>query len=166
MSDGDLRAIISYIQALPAVENEVRGRELSFVTRNTTGLFESSRQVAGFIPAIDKKYEDPYGRYLVDHVARCGSCHNTPSTLLVAEKYLLGGALVKTEKGDKAAPAIDQDDDGGIGRWSKEDIVAYLKTGYTPDNRLIDPAYCPTNFYANASDEDLTLIAKYLKSVK
>jgi mono/diheme cytochrome c family protein len=166
MSDGDIRAIISYLQAVPAVEHEVSGRSLSFITRNTTGFFQSGRQVAGFIPAIDKKYEDQYGRYLVDHVARCTSCHNTPSSLLVGEKYLLGGALVKTGKGEKAAPAIDQEDDGGIGRWSKEDIVSYLKTGYTPDRRLVDPTYCPTNFYANAGDEDLNLIAKYLKSVK
>jgi len=164
-SDADLTAIISYLRVLPAVENEVDRRNVSFLTRNTTGFFIGTFDVRGYVPAVDPRSDQQYGRYLMDHVARCTSCHNSPGSILSSEGYLTGGASIRTESGDKVAPDITASALYGIGEWNEDDIVNYLKTGKTPDHKQVDPAYCPVNFYRNASERDLRALARFLKTV-
>lgn len=164
MSDEDLLSVLGYLRTLPAVEKEVSRRDVSVIDRNTTGLFEAAREVQGFVPRVSSRHELEYGKYLVDHVARCGSCHNSVDTLLTSEVYLGGSAVIRTEAGEKTAPGITGSTVFGIGSWSEEQIVHYLRTGVTPDNKRSDPAFCPTNFYRNASNEDLLAIARYLRT--
>lgn len=164
MSDPDLLAVIGYLRSVPPVQRESERRELSFVDRNVTGFFDVERDVAGYVPDIERRYENEYGRYLVDHQARCGVCHNTAATLLSEEVYLGGGAVVKRGASEKQSPAITGSVSAGIGGWSEQEIVHYLKSGETKDGRIVDRTYCPINFYARAPDEDLVAIARYLKS--
>ncbi|MCO6432016.1 MAG: hypothetical protein J5J00_14245 [Deltaproteobacteria bacterium] len=165
LSDNDLLAIIAFLKFQPPVANEVEKREVGFIERNTAGFLESTFEVTGFVPEIEKSYPVEYGKYLLDHVARCGSCHNTPATLITDEAYLSGGALIKIESGEKIAPNITTSNDAGIGSWSEDDIVHYLQSGETPEGRVSDAKFCPVDFYRNASPEDLVSIAKYLKTV-
>lgn len=165
LSDSDIFAIVSYLKNLPPVENEVDRRSVSFVERNTVGVMEADREVSGHVPDIDKSYQLEYGEYIVNQVARCGSCHNTPPTLFDSEKYLSGGNIIKNEFGEKLAPNITTSEDLGIGSWSEDEIVEYLQTGVGPGNRESDSNFCPTGFYRNGLPEDLISVAKYLKSV-
>ena len=165
ISDDDALAIISYLKNIPAVEKEVEHRSVSILEENTTGFFDSVRSVKGYVPEIDKSYQIEFGQYLVDHVARCGSCHNTPATIFSAELYLAGGATIKTAGGEKVAPNITQSDTNGIATWSEDQIVTYLQTGNMPGGRSVDHDYCPVDFYKNALPEDLVSLAKYLKSI-
>lgn len=164
ISDNDLISIIAYIQSLPPIDNEVSRRELSFYQRNTTGMFEKRRTVEGYVPDFDPRHAVQYGQYLVDHVARCASCHSSPATLLTSSVYL-GGGEIQTERGKKAAPNLTGALNYGLGAWDEKDIVGYLRTGNRPDGSSVDPAFCPVGFYRNASETDLFAIAKYLKSL-
>ncbi len=56
LSDNDIFAITAYLKGLPPVENNVDGRSINFVERNTAGFFEVDREVAGHVPEIDKSY--------------------------------------------------------------------------------------------------------------
>jgi mono/diheme cytochrome c family protein len=165
MADEDLLSIVAYLKSLPPVVNQVERRSVSALERNTTGLMESRYAVQGYVPVIDSRYALEYGKYLVDHVARCGLCHNQRGGMLSSFKYLGGGELVRAENGEKLAPAIGGAAADGLGSWSENEIVHYLQSGETPEHNISDPAYCPVGFYANADERDLRAIAKYLKSV-
>ncbi len=164
LADNDALAIVAYLKTLPPVDGTVERRTLSTLDKNTTGLFLSRPSDVGYVPQLDPKFEVQYGGYLVDHVARCIQCHNSPSTMLTAEEYLAGGATIRTEKGSKLAPGIGSSETEGIGAWSESDVVTYLKTGRSPQGQKSDPDFCPTKFYRLADERDLNAIAKYLKS--
>jgi len=165
MSDTDTYAITAYLGTLPPIKNEVERRELGFVTRNTTGFLESWREVKGHVPDIAKRYPIARGKYLVDNVARCGSCHNSPEGIFGASDYLAGGRIIKNDSGEKTAPAINNAISSGLGGWSKEDIAEYLMTGTNPSGETMDPNFCPWEFYQNSNKDDLFDIAEYLKTV-
>jgi hypothetical protein len=166
MSDADLFAVVAYLKTLPPVAHTVKRRQLDFYDRNVTGFFDGTRSVRGHVPEIDRRFAAAYGQYLTDHVARCGSCHNTPAGVFSAEGYLSGGGEVSTAKGTKIAPGITGSEHDGIGGWSEAEIVRYLKSGRTPDGKLIDSDYCPVGFYALADDGDLGELARFIKSVR
>ncbi|MCB0340263.1 MAG: hypothetical protein KDD53_11695, partial [Bdellovibrionales bacterium] len=95
MSDQDLLAIASYLLNIPGVENEVQIREIGFIEKNTASIFSASaKDVGGFVPAIRQKDQVAFGKYLTDHVARCGSCHSRPGNIFLDEDYLGGGRSV------------------------------------------------------------------------
>ena len=165
ISDDDALAIISYLKNIAPVENDVGRRSLSVIDRNTSGFFESDKEVKGYVPDLDKSYQLEYGQYLVDHVARCTACHNTPATVLDDEVYLAGGAGIKNSKGEKISPNITQSQTAGIGSWSEEEIAEYLRSGNEPGGKEVDSDFCPVQFYKNALPEDIISIAKYLKSL-
>ena len=161
MSDQDMAALYAYLTSLPARETEVTRRSVSFVDRNTTGFFHGSREVVGYVPPPARGDEIEYGRYLTDQVAHCGACHSSRGGLLSSAGYLKGGDAVKTEIGERVAPAIDAQ---GAGSWSLDELVSYLRTGQTPDNRISSFDYCPVQFYRNAPEAELRAVAAYLKT--
>ncbi len=164
MADTDLLAMVAYLTTLPAVENRVERRELGFVSRNTTGFFQGRHDVGGYVPKVDPKHELPYGKYLVDNVARCSYCHSSPASVLSSEGYLQGGHTMQFEGGEKLIPSITNSSAHGIGNWTESEIVTYLKSGDTPDHRRISAEFCPVGFYKMAAERELLAIAKYLKS--
>ncbi len=165
MADEDVLSIISYLRTLPAVSNAVEKREVGFVSKNTTGLFDKRREVRGFIARVSEKETLEHGKYLVDHVARCGSCHNSSTAIFGSEKYLGGGRAIRRDSGEKVAPALNFADYLRGASWTENDILNYLKTGVTPNQVTVDPHFCPVEFYKRAAEGDLTAMAKYLKSL-
>ncbi len=165
MSDEDLFSILTYIRVQPPVEKEIERRSISFLDRNTTGFWEVTRDLKGFVPEIEKRHSFEYGEYLVDNVARCGFCHNRPGEVLSAAEYLGGGRAVNGPKGEKVAPAINGAKFNGAKGWTEEDIVQYLRTGATPFRRTADPSYCPIAYYRNVAEDDLHIVARYLKKL-
>jgi len=157
MSDTDAFSIAAYVSSVPPVPNEVPRRSISLLGRYTRGLFDKQREVTGHIPAIPKRFKVEYGKYLVDHVARCTYCHNSPGGIFSAGDYLRGGAWIRSGELERRAPGI-----ASLQDWSEEALVHYLKTSELPDESVSDPEFCPTSFYANAGDEALNAVAAYL----
>jgi len=165
MSDEDLLSIVGYLRTLPPYENEVSRRYVSFISRNTTGFWKARKKVNGYVPSVPTRERTAYGAYLVDHVAQCGLCHNSPSTLFSGEGYLAGGKRIVRDDEEKSAPPLDGSAGSAIASWSEGDIVQYLKTGLTPSKKQVDSRFCPYNFYRNAPDTELGAVAAYLKTV-
>lgn len=165
MSDKDILAIIAYLGTLPPVEGRYERRSLSFLDRNITGFSQSWRAYDNFVPRIRRSEPVAYGRYLVDHVAQCDSCHASPEGWFSSGEYLQGGRIQQGPTGERYVPGISNAEIDGIGNWSKDDIVMYLQSGRTPDGRTIDGEYCPVPFYARAKQSDIDAIAQYLKSL-
>ncbi|WP_347170893.1 cytochrome c [Pseudomonas salmasensis] len=108
------------------------------------------------------------GAYIVQGPGHCGSCH-TPRGLAFNEKALdesgapfLAGALLD----GWYAPSLRQDHNTGLGRWSEEQIVQFLKTGRNQHAVVYGSM---TEAFNNSTqfmqDDDLAAIARYLKSL-
>ena len=117
-----------------------------------------------FQPAPDEGELWNRGAYLVNGLTHCSSCH-TPRNFLMAEdksKDLAGGYV-----GPWLAPNITSDQTSGIGGWTTEELVRYLKTGRAHGKaQAAGPmAEAVDNSLAFLTEEDLNAIAVYLKTV-
>jgi cytochrome c553 len=166
ISEDDMVSIVTYLRTMPAEKTKIESRSLSSYDLNVTGFFDSWKVVENYVPSISKTNKRAYGRYLVNHLANCASCHSTPETLLSSPKYLEGGKIIRKNNKEKKAPNISNANSKGIGKWSESDIVKYLKTGVTLKDKQISSGLCPIEFYQNADEADLMAIAHYLKSVR
>lgn len=165
MSDEDALSVVSYIKLLDPIEHQVERRDDSALERSDPSFWIDQHNHLGYVPEINKRHSVAYGRYLVDHVARCQNCHNSEAGLISDEGYLEGGKTVRSDLGEVVAPGLTGSYTSGLGAWSEQDIVRYLRTGVTLNRKQISSAYCPTNFYRNASETDLLSIARFLKSL-
>jgi mono/diheme cytochrome c family protein len=165
LADSDVAAITVYLRSLAASENEVASRRLSFLDRNTTGLFDTRIQVRGVIPSLSPAFKAEFGQYLTDHVARCGSCHSKPGGIFSSEEYLAGGQEISFDGEEKLAPNITSSTSAGIGSWSEQALREFLQSGRTPTGREVDGRFCPVQFYARAPQAHIEAVVAYLRSV-
>jgi len=116
-----------------------------------------------FKPDPQKSAEWNRGAFLVDGPAHCTACH-TPKTFLGGDdtsEYLRGSALQGW-----FAPDITNGQRTGLGRWSSDDIVAYLKSGHNRITAATGPMAEEISLStSHMHDGDLKAIATYLKSL-
>lgn len=161
----DILAIRAHLATLTPLSNPPRAAELRFpfnwrfVMRGWNWLFLTP----GFLmPDQMKSAEWNRGRYLVEGVAHCGSCH-TPKTFFGADKRgakFAGGVVQGT-----SAPPLDATEQG-LKSWSAEDITAYLQNGRNGKKqagRLMSEVVM--NSTSKMSEGDVRAIAVYLKDL-
>jgi len=122
----------------------------------------SSTQV--FAPDPQQSAEWNRGAYLVQGAAHCGSCHTPRGFLMQEEKSrALSGARVEPWY----APNITSDPASGIGSWTKEELVEYLRTGRLPGKAQAAGSMgeAVEHSFQYLAAADLGAIATYLKSV-
>ena len=131
MTDSDIAALYDYfMKEVQPVDTPSEKTQLAFpfnIRASMIGwnlLFHSD---ARFKPDASKSAEVNRGDYLVNALAHCDTCHTPRNFLMGADngKPLGGGSL-----GSWYAPNISSDKVSGIGAWSNEEIVAYLRTGH------------------------------------
>jgi len=166
MSRDDVIAIRAYLNTVPPVHTEYMRTALPFPLDIRTGMQawnELYFEEGEFRPDPQKSAEWNRGAYLVQGPSHCGACH-TPKTTLGGDKtseYLHGSYLQGW-----FAPDITSDERRGIGRWSVDDIVAYLKTGHNRISAATGPMGEEVTLSSSQmSHDDLKAIATYLKSV-
>jgi mono/diheme cytochrome c family protein len=166
MTRQDALAIRAYLQTVNPVPDKVEPNLLPFPfnIRSTLMIWNDINFTPGRLrPDSSKSAQWNRGRYLVDALGHCGTCH-TPKTIMGADKdsaYLQGGAL-----SGWFAPNITADSHKGIGRWSVDELVSYLKTGANPDAVATgDMSEEIVHSSSNMTDDDVMAIAVYLKSL-
>jgi len=125
---------------------------------------EDYKAAAGADPVISR------GAYLVEGLGHCGACH-TPRALTMQEKSLsatdgstflsgsapLEGWIAKSLRGDHK---------DGLGSWSEEQLVQFLKTGRSDRSAVFGGmSDVVVHSMQYMSQDDLTAIARYLKSL-
>ncbi len=161
----DASALWAYLRTLEPVHNEVQSNQLMFpfnVRRPATSTWD----LINFKPGVfepDPAKSDVWNRgaYLVEGLGHCGTCH-TPKNITGGDRgrEALQGALLQ----GWYAPDLTGDTRTGIGSWSKEDIVRYLKTGANSFDIASGPmAEAVENSTSYMTDADLLAIATYLK---
>jgi alcohol dehydrogenase (quinone), cytochrome c subunit len=128
-------------------------------------LFTTS---GSYVAKADHDAEWNRGAYLVQGLGHCGACH-TPRGFAWQEKALDDSSpdyLSGAELDAWYAPDLRGDARTGLGGWSKDEIVDFLKHGHnrtgTAFGSMIDVVNNSTPYL---SDSDINAIAVYLKSL-
>ena len=166
MTREDVAAMHAYLSTIQPVHNEVQSNQLPFPFNMRWGMnvwdwafFNSGT----YTPDNSKSAEWNRGAYLVQGPGHCTACH-TPKNFAGSDKsgqYLQGANLQ-----DWFAPDITNDNRRGLGRWSVEDVVKYLKTGHNAISGATGPMSEEVALASSGmTDADLKAIAMYLKSL-
>jgi mono/diheme cytochrome c family protein len=119
---------------------------------------------------VDPKHDAAWNRgaYLVQGAGHCGACH-TPRGMFFNEhgydedhaQFLMGAPL-----DNWSASNLRSDVNSGLGRWSHQDVVGFLKNGHngfgTAFGTMTDVINYSTQYL---SDADIESIATYLESL-
>ncbi|MDF3198241.1 cytochrome c [Pseudomonas sp. 1912-s] len=125
---------------------------------------EDYKAQAGADPVISR------GAYLVEGLGHCGACH-TPRALTMQEKSLSasdGSAFLSGSAPLEGwiAKSLRGDHKDGLGSWSEEQLVQFLKTGRSDRSAVFGGmSDVVVHSMQYMSEEDLTAIARYLKSL-
>jgi len=164
MNKEDVQALRAYLNTLAPVRHEVHSNQLPFPfnIRASMRVWDALYVKPGvYQPDSRKSPSWNRGAYLVTGPGHCGACH-TPKTPLGAD--VIGRPLQGYSIQGWFAPDITNDSRRGLGDWSPQDIVEYLKNGH---NRFAGAAGPMGDEVANGSshlsDADLLAMAEYLK---
>jgi alcohol dehydrogenase (quinone), cytochrome c subunit len=177
MSDDDIAALYDYFMhgVAPVSSTEhANGIPWPFSIRWPLAIWRKLFAPSPAAPAFNaSRYADPMvarGAYLVEGPGHCGSCH-TPRAVTLQEKalddsssaFLAGGQRI----GGWAAVNLRGNPADGLGNWSKDDIVATLRTARNPQQAVVgapmNEVVVHSTQYLN--DGDLQAIAAYLKTL-
>ncbi|PZP36540.1 MAG: alcohol dehydrogenase [Roseateles depolymerans] len=167
LSRDDVLAIKAYLFSLPAVKQRTPEPELGFPFNQRWGMafwnavfldqqrFETDTRR----PAAWNR-----GAYLANSLAHCAECH-TPRNLGFAldhARELAGSSLEGW-----AAPNITSDRQSGIGAWSDQDLVNYLRTGHAAGRGTAGGPMgeAVANSLQYLSPDDVHAMVTYLRSV-
>lgn len=127
-------------------------------------------EVADFKPAQGMDPVVARGAYLVEGLGHCGACH-TPRGIAMQEKalsdadgkdFLAGSAPLE----GWVAKSLRNDHKEGIARWDEAQLVEFLKTGRSDDMAVFGGmTQVVEHSLQYMSDEDLTAIVRYLKTL-
>ena len=128
MTDEDIKSLHAYLQTVPAVEREPEAEtnldfpfniRLSMIVWNTMNLDENH-------PREELDDQATRGRYIVDNLAHCGTCHTPRNDMMGSDyEHYLGGGQLRSWY----APNITSDSTAGIGAWSNNELADYFKNG-------------------------------------
>ena len=138
----------------------------------TLSIVIASRQNLKFdapYPAITSSKDSAVlakGKYLVFSSAHCADCHSAAGTDSMVnagmEVPLSGGRIFVLPIGTIHVPNITSDVQTGIGHLKDEEIARSLRNGVGYDGRAIVD-FMP---FHNTSDEDLTAIISYIRTLQ
>jgi mono/diheme cytochrome c family protein len=162
----DVLAIKAYLFTLQPVHATREPSKMAFPFNIRTGLLawnEAFFHEGTFQPDPGKSDEVNRGAYLVQGLGHCGECHN-------GHGILGNGNIAKPLQGapiqDWYAPNLTSDVHEGIGRYSDDQLVSYLKTGQATGVGIAQGPMSETihDSLSKLTDADLHAIVAYLKS--
>lgn len=111
------------------------------------------------------------GKYLVEHVTACTTCHGQRDFTRYAAPVKgtpgEGGECHGAEAGFPGTvciPNITPHDEAGIGRWSDGEILRAIREGVDRDGEVLFPMM-PYESYRSVSDGDAQAIVAYLRTL-
>ncbi|HWB51587.1 MAG TPA: cytochrome c [Stellaceae bacterium] len=164
VSRGDVLAIRAYLTTVPAVHNPVTSDQLPFPLNQRADMAVWNKlyfHSGEYRPVAGKSAVWNRGGYLVEGLMHCGACHTPKNTAGgdYLDRPLKGYALQGW-----FAPDISGDTRRGIGSWSADDLVTYLKTGHNRFAAATGPmADVVAKSSSKLTDADLRDVATYLK---
>ena len=175
VSDSDMQALYAYF--MKGVEPVAQENKDSDIPWPLSMRWPLAAWRWMFAPAVEEHQAqaavDPVisrGAYLVEGLGHCGACH-TPRALTMQEKALSaadGGAFLSGSAPLEGwiAKSLRGDHKDGLGSWSEEQLVQFLKTGRSDRSAVFGGmSDVVVHSMQYMSQDDLTAIARYLKSL-
>ena len=135
MTHQDMQALYAYLMTLPASSRVIPPHNLHwpFSSRSMMWYWKAHRFTPGeFSTNPENSTQWNRGAYLADALGHCGECH-TPRDYLGAphrDRYLAGTC---TGPDEEQVPNITPDRNTGIGNWTYDQLITFLRTGKRPD---------------------------------
>jgi mono/diheme cytochrome c family protein len=169
MTRQDMQALYAYLLTLPASSRERRPHDVQwpFSLRSMIPQWKSGRFTPGAYHADpEKSAQWNRGAYLANALGHCSECH-TPRDFLGAprrDRYLAGTC---TGPDDRVVPNITADRKTGIGNWTYEQLLTFLRTGKKPDGVFTSSLMAEVlgTSCMRLNEYDLHSLAIYLQSV-
>jgi len=163
----DIYDVIAYLRSIPAIENEVPPAQPDFPF---SLILKTIPQKANFTQRPDTSNKLAYGKYLVT-AATCIDCH-TPfeKGKLVFEKAFSGGRQFPLPSGTLTSPNITPHETG-IGNMTEEAFIERFRQYSDSTGKHLPVApdeyntIMPWTMYAGMTDQDLSTIYTYLRSL-
>jgi len=165
----DLYSIVAYLRSIKPVENEIPKRHLDFPMNFLVKTIPLSNYNPG--SPIDKSDTVAYGEYLTT-IASCSGCHTRlDKGEPIKGMEFAGGMEFDLPAGVVRSANITPDAETGIGKWTREQFIAYFKA-FAPDSMRNIPVaenqyntVMPMTSFAGMTDGDLGAIYAYLKTL-
>jgi mono/diheme cytochrome c family protein len=158
-SDEDLTAIISYLRSQKPVRNEVPKNKLNVLGKIVKAFMVKPVGPNGEVPkSVPGDTTAAYGKYLALSVSECSGCHT---------KRSLAGAYTGEPFGGGnniegfVTPNLTPDSTGRIFNWSKQNFIGRFRMG-----KLHPQSPMPWNSFKEMTDEELTAVYNYLRTLK
>jgi mono/diheme cytochrome c family protein len=156
LTASDMSALIAYCSQLPAIDRTFPEPRVGPLARVLTDLDQIPLLPAEFIDhtkpmvrEIKAEVSVTYGKYLS---ASCTGCHG---------ENLQGGNAMGP--GAPVPPNISST--GNPGKWTDEQFMATMRTGKTPEGKLLDARYMPWPMTKSYTDVEMKALKMYLKSL-
>lgn len=176
VSDSDMRALYAYFMHGVAPVDQANKKSdipwplsMRWPLSIWRGIF--APEVKAFQPDAQEDAVVARGRYLVEGLGHCGACH-TPRRITMQEKTLSDDDSRSYLAGSSApidgwtASNLRGDNRDGLGRWSEDDLRQFLRYGRNDQTAAFGGmTEVVTHSLQYLSDEDITAIARYLKSL-
>src|SRR3984885_4502991 len=167
-TDADVQALYAYfMQGTAAVDAPAPWTELPFPMNLRVSMIGWNLlffDTTPFQPDPRQSQLWNRGRYLVTGAAHCSACH-TPRGFLMQEKA--NEAFSGGQVGPWYAPNITSDVNSGIGSWSQDELVEYLRTGdvHRKAQAAGSMGEAVEHSFQYLSDADLEAMATYVRTV-
>lgn len=166
MSDTDVENLFYYFQSITPVDKHPKAQTTLDFPFSMRVMMNGFNLVNPPVDIEDSSWNEAQkrGAYLVNHLGHCADCH-TPRDATMG--YKKGKHLAGNDMGHFYAPNITPDKKTGIGNWSQEDIVAFLKYGELDQRAYAggEMGKAVTHGLQYLTDEDLYAMAAYLQSI-
>ncbi|MBC3198389.1 c-type cytochrome [Pseudomonas poae] len=175
VSESDMQALYVYfMKGVEPVAQENRDSDIPWPLSMRWPLaawrWMFAPEVADYQAPADADPVISRGAYLVEGLGHCGACH-TPRALTMQEKALSaadGNAFLSGSAPLEGwiAKSLRGDHKDGLGSWSEEQLVQFLKTGRSDRSAVFGGmSDVVVHSMQYMSQDDLTAIARYLKSL-
>jgi len=156
LSEQDMGAIIAYCSTLKPIDRELPASSIGPVGRVLTDLgklpllpaemIDHSKPLTGHVEA---EVSVQYGKYLS---TACQGCHRE-----------------NMKGGEPVAPGFpmvaDISSTGNPGKWTTEQFMSTLRTGHTPEGKVLNPKEMPWTMTTAYTDVELQALHVFLKSM-
>jgi mono/diheme cytochrome c family protein len=163
----DVMAIKAFLFSLPPVHAPNKPNKMAFPFTIRTGIAgwnELYFKPGTFQPNPKQSAVWNRGAYLVEGLGHCADCH-TPKNLALAP--INSEAFAGGNVDNWYAPNITSDPKEGIGTWSQQTIVTFLKSGASQGKGVVFGPMAQTvhDSLSHLTDQDLNAMAVYIKSI-
>ena len=166
----DIESIVAYLRTLAPIDHIPPRSKLNFpmdlIVRTMPEPYKLPK-------SIDRSDPIAYGKYLAA-IAGCATCH-TPhdqkQRVPIEDMQFAGGFQFRLPSGKSVQSAnITPDGETGIGHWQKESFIGRFRqfAGENAKHILLQDgmnSVMPWTMYAGMTDEDLSAIYDYLRTV-